>query len=194
VADQAMSQLRTLRDRLSELGRTRAASHRVARRSAVWRSQIAPVVSETEDVGRLDLLGGSCLTLTRAAIATRPACRLALAPHVGELAAGLADLAGDPGDRAARQKAADQALDVARRLAIGEMPSEPEAVAAIVALQTVASDLMVFAGVDIEHTDAAMREGTAELRVPAPPSAPRAPFGLGRSAPDSARGPHRRRR
>ena len=46
-----MSHLRTLRDRLSELGRTRAASGRVARRSAVWRSQIAPVVRETEDAG-----------------------------------------------------------------------------------------------------------------------------------------------
>jgi hypothetical protein len=33
VADKAMSHLRTLRDRLSELGRTRAASGRVARRS-----------------------------------------------------------------------------------------------------------------------------------------------------------------
>ena len=71
VADRAMSHLRTLRDGLSELGRTRTASSRVARRSAVWRSQIAPVVRETEDAGRLDLLGGNCLTLTRTAMATR---------------------------------------------------------------------------------------------------------------------------
>src|SRR3954454_4010048 len=59
-AEQATSQLRTLRDRLSELSRTRLASGRVARRSAVWRSQMDPVVRETEDAGRLDLLGGSC--------------------------------------------------------------------------------------------------------------------------------------
>src|SRR4051794_2257412 len=52
AGEQAMSRLRTLRDRLSELGRTRTASGRVARRSAVWRSQIAPVVRETEDAGR----------------------------------------------------------------------------------------------------------------------------------------------
>jgi hypothetical protein len=57
-----MSHLRTLRDRLSELVRTRAASGPVARRSAVWRSEIAPVVRETDHAGRLDLLGGSCLT------------------------------------------------------------------------------------------------------------------------------------
>ena len=81
VAEKAMNHLRTLRDRLSELGRTRAASGRVARRSAVWRSQIAPVVRETEDAGRLDLLGGSCLALVRAAMATDEACRRQLAPH-----------------------------------------------------------------------------------------------------------------
>ena len=74
VAEQAMSHLRELRDRRSELGGTRAASVRVARRSAVWRSQIAPVVRETEDAGRLDLHGGSGHALTRvanAAIAQR---------------------------------------------------------------------------------------------------------------------------
>ncbi len=180
AAERAMSHLRTLRDRLSELGRTREASGRVARRSAVWRSQIAPVVSETEDAGRLDLLGGSCLMLTRVSIATDQACRRRLAPRVRELADGLAELAADPGDRATRQKAADGALEVARRLATGHMPSDAEAVAAIMALRTVASDLMVFAGVDAEQADAAVREGTGEFRVPAPPSSPRAPFGLRR--------------
>jgi hypothetical protein len=180
VAERAMSHLRTLRDGLSELGSARAASGRVARRSAVWRSQIAPVVRETEDAGRLDLLGGSCITLTRTAMATDQACRRRLAPRVRELADGLAELAGDPGDRSIRQKAADGALEVARRLAAGPMPSDAEAVAAIVALRTVASDLMVFAGVDAEQADAAVREGTGEFRVPAPPSSPRAPFGLRR--------------
>lgn len=67
AAEQAMSYLRTLRDRLSELERTRAASGRVARRST-------------------------------------------------------------------RQEAADGALDVARRLAIGGIPVEPQAIATIVGL------------------------------------------------------------
>ncbi len=181
VAEQAMSRLRSLRDRLSELGETRAASGRVARRSAAWRGQIAPVVRETEDAGRLDLLGGSCLSLTRGALATDQASRRRLAPHVSDLAEALRDLAGSPGDRSTRQQAADRALDVARRLAAGPAPVEPEAVAAAVALRTVAGDLMVFAGVDAEQADAAVREGTGEFRVPAPPSSSRAPFGLGRS-------------
>lgn len=182
AAERAMSHLRTLRDRLSELGRTRAASGRVARRSVVWRTQIAPVVRETEDAGRLDLLGVSCLTLTRTAMATDVAYRRRLAPPVRELANALADLAGKLGDRSARQEAADRALDVARGLAGDSKPSEAEAVAAMVALRSVASDLMIFAGVDAGEADAAVREGTGEFRVPAPPSPPQTPFGLRRSA------------
>ena len=87
-----------------------------------------------------------------------------------DLADALADLASSPGDRATRQEAADRALELARRLATGDTLSEAEAVAAIVALRTVASDLMIFAGVDAEQADAAVREGTGEFRVPAPPS------------------------
>jgi uncharacterized membrane protein YgaE (UPF0421/DUF939 family) len=52
LAERATSQLRMLRDRLSELSRTRAASARVARRSAVWRSQVDPVVRETSGCER----------------------------------------------------------------------------------------------------------------------------------------------
>jgi hypothetical protein len=181
AAEDAMSRLRTLRDHLGELGRTRAASRRVARRSAVWRSQIAPVVRETEDAGRLDLLGGSCLTLTRIAIAADPEWRRRLADPVRELAEGLAALAGNPGDRDARQEAADRALAVVARAAENEMPRDAQAVAAMVALRTVASDLMVFAGVEPGDADAAVREGTGPLRVPAPPSSPRTPFKLRRS-------------
>jgi hypothetical protein len=40
----------------------------------------------------------------------------------------------------------------------------------------------VFAGVDPEQADAALREGTGEFRVPEPPSS-RAPFRLRRSTP-----------
>ena len=58
VAEQAMSQLRTLRDRLSELGRTRAASGRVARRSAAWRRRSLRLSARPRTPGRLDLLGG----------------------------------------------------------------------------------------------------------------------------------------
>ena len=71
LADRALTRMRGLRDRLAELGRTRQASERVARRSAVWRSQRAPVVRERENAGHLDLLGGSCLLLVRTASAAQ---------------------------------------------------------------------------------------------------------------------------
>jgi len=66
LADRAMSKLRDLRDRLAELSRTRRASSRVVRHSLRWRTRMAPVVRERENAGHLDLLGGSCLMLTRA--------------------------------------------------------------------------------------------------------------------------------
>jgi uncharacterized membrane protein YgaE (UPF0421/DUF939 family) len=65
LAERAMNSLRDLRDRLAELSRTRRASSRVVRHSLVWRARMAPVVRESEHAGHLDLLGGSCLLLTR---------------------------------------------------------------------------------------------------------------------------------
>jgi hypothetical protein len=138
------------------------------------------VVRETEDAGRLDLLGSSCLAFARTAMAADTAFRRRLAPRVGELADALGAVANEVGERSTRQEAADRALDVARGLAAGAPPTEPEAVAAMVALRTVAGDLMAFAGVDPEEADAAVREGTGQFQVPAPPSSPRAPFGLRR--------------
>jgi uncharacterized membrane protein YgaE (UPF0421/DUF939 family) len=180
LAEQAMSSLRTVRDRLTEVGRVRQASSRVARRSAVWRSRKAPVVRENENAGHLDLLGVSCLTLTRTAIRASQLERRTLAPSVHQLAAVLADMASEPGDRAIRQRAAEGALDVARALTDDNaLPGSPFA-AAVIAVRMVAADIMVFAGVDSEQAEDAVREGTGQFVVPAPPSAPRTPLGFGR--------------
>jgi hypothetical protein len=141
--------------------------------------QVTPVVRETENAGHLDLLGGSCLMLARTAMATSPSERRTLAPRVRELADALTDLAGQLGDRPARQRAADRARDIARRLA-GSGASSQAMLTAIAALSMVATDVMVFAGVDPAQARAAMREGTGGLRVPAPPPAPRMPFKLKR--------------
>ena len=112
-------------------------------------------------------LGARCCATTAPSGSSTAPREGRLAPYVRDLADALADLASSPGDRATRQEVADRALEVARRLATGYTPSEAWAVAAIVALRTVASDLMIFAGVDAEQADAAVREGTGELRVPA---------------------------
>jgi len=175
LAERAVSTLRDVRDRLAELGRTRRAGTRAARRSAVWRSQLPLVVRESENAGHLDLLDGSCLMLIRTAMAAAPDERRRLAPSVRALAGALADLAGRPGARATRQEAADRALDVARPLAT-VTSADPAYAAAVFAARTVAADVMLFAGVDPEHVEEALLEGTGELHVPPPPHAPRVPF------------------
>jgi hypothetical protein len=105
---------------------------------------MAPVVRESEHAGHLDLLGGSCLLLTRTALALSPPERRRLAPGVRELAGAIADLARAPGDRPTRQRAADRALDLARRAASSPGRYQP-AFAAAGAIQMVATDVMVFA-------------------------------------------------
>jgi hypothetical protein len=177
LAEQALGGLRDLRDDLSELARMRRASVRSARHSIVWRSRTGPAVRESENAGHLDLLGGSCLLLARTATSTRLHGRLRMVPDIRELANTLTDLARDLGDHSTRQAAADRALSVARRLAGTEEPAESYLSAAILAVRMVAVDIMVFAGVDPEDVVEAVREGTGELAVPAPPSAPRVPFG-----------------
>lgn len=147
VVERAMSSVRDLRDRLVELDRAIRASSRVARHSLIWRSRLSPVRREKENADRLDLLGGSCLMLTRTALATSSPERRKLAPSVRELAGVLADLATELSDRRTGQRAADAALAVAHRLAISDPSAEPTLAAPIVAVRMVAADVMVFAGV-----------------------------------------------
>ena len=175
LAEEALTTLRESRDRLVELGQTRRASTRVSRRSAVWRSQRAPVVQETENAGYLDLLGGSCLMLTRAALAAKGHDRRELARPVRGLAQALTALGLGPGDRVTRQDAADRVLEVARETVASGLPTDP-ALAAIMAVRSVAADALMFAGVDPEQAVDAVQHGTGEFDVPTPPPAPRVPF------------------
>lgn len=173
LAGQALDQLREMRDRLAELSRTRKASARVARRSLAWRSSRGPVVRENENAGHLDLLGGSCLMLTRVAIEATPPERRSLAPHVRELSRSLGDLARAPGDRETRQDAADRALAVARQLWRSNPATDSALAAAVIAARVTAVDLMTFAGVEPRQAIEAVRQGTGGLDVPTPPPIPR---------------------
>jgi hypothetical protein len=176
LGERATSSLRDLHARMVELRRVTHASRRVVRHSVVWRARTAPVVRETENVGHLDLLGGSCLMLARAAMALSPAERRRLAPSVRVLAAAMADLAGDPADRATRQRAADHALDLARHAAGHDAPSQSPYAVAIIFVRIVAADVMVFAGIDPAQAADVVREGTGEVSVPDPPSLPSSPL------------------
>ena len=145
---------------------------------------MAPVVRENENAGHLDLLGVSCLVLTRVAIAaTRPEIKTLL-PAVRELARALTQLAANPGDRPTRQSAVDRVLAVAGGLPETQGPPGSTLVAAIGALRMVVTDVMLFAGVDAEEAVEAVRKGAGKLTVPTPPPAARFPFGSRR--PDSS--------
>jgi Fusaric acid resistance protein-like len=179
LAERALSSMRDLRDRLAEVSRMRRASRRVVRHSLAWRMRMAPVVRERENAGHLDLLGGSCLMLTRTMLAVNGPDRRRLAPSVRELAGSVSDLAKKPGDHQTRQRAADRALAIARRVA-GSAPQSQATLAAGVATQMVATDVMVFCGVDPEQAADAVRDGSGELHVPDPPPTSRMPFRSGR--------------
>jgi hypothetical protein len=182
MIERAMTQLRKVRDDLVTLSRMRSASGRVVRHSLVWRSRAAPVVRERENAGHLDLLGGSCVLLARTASALAVEDRRLVAPSVKKLASAVAAVAQTPGDREARQIAADRALDLVRRMP-DHAGGHHTVQAAAVALRAVANDVMVFAGVDPDIAVAAVEEGTGELPVVSPPHAPRIPFQLKRRRP-----------
>jgi hypothetical protein len=175
LTENAITALREVRDDLSELGRVRRASTRVARRTVAWRSRLEPVVQETENADHLDLLGSSCVVLARTAASLNSAERARLAPHVRELAKALEALAADLGARAARQRAADRGLAVAGEISAGDEPPDSLFAAAVMGVRMVATDLMVFAGMDLEDALAAVREGIEARKVPPPPQAAR-PF------------------
>ncbi len=171
-AGRALAALRAVRDRLGELACLRRASCNVARHSARWRSQAAPLVRERENADQLDLLGGACVMLARAAFAAAPPEHRALAEGVRELSDALGALAHDPGDRDARQAAADRAFRLARAAA------GPTLAATL--LRVAATDAMVYAGVDASEALAAVRGEAEDVVVPSLAPTPRAPFGLER--------------
>ena len=169
LAESAIGSQRTLRDDLSELARIRRASGRIARHSIVWRGQIAPLVRENEDASHLDLLGGSCLLLTRTSLGADAEHRRLLAPCVRALSATLNDLAGKPGDRPARQRAVDRSLEILRAMRSVRTDRDPELTAALTAARMAVNDLMLFVGVDPDEARAATREQgrqEQELEVP----------------------------
>ena len=174
LAETAVTRLRELRDDLSELARVRRASTRVARHSFTWRSRLRPAVQERENAGHLDLLGSSCVVLARTAASLSTAERARLAPSVRELADALSELAADLGTRSVRQDVADRALAVATRTSADGASIDAPVAAAVLAVRLVATDLMVFSGIELEAASTAVREGIGSQRV-APPAATASP-------------------
>lgn len=168
LAERGIAELRDLPDEVSELRRLSRATSRFARRT-VWRSQRALVVRENENADQLDFLGGSCLLLARVAASLTSKERHEVAPSVRALADLLASLAAHLGKIETRQRAADRALEVATSIG-ADLERDGTLAFAVMAVRTVATDLIVFAGVDVDSAVAAVREGILEhdVREPVP--------------------------
>jgi Fusaric acid resistance protein-like len=179
LRERALDGVRRIRDQMVDLARTRRASPRVASRSTT-RSQLDPVVKETENAGQLDLLASSAVGVIRGgAAADRDGIKL-VAPSIRQLASVLRELARDPGDRTHRQRAADSALKVARELqADGRVraPALGSGLAAMIAsVRAVAADTMIYAGVAQDDATAAIESGDSDLQVRSTPAVRRSPF------------------
>jgi uncharacterized membrane protein YgaE (UPF0421/DUF939 family) len=168
LARQAITALRELPHDVTELRRVRRASARVARRTVVGRAHKALVVRESENADHLDLLGSSCLMLARVAASLNPLERHALAPTVRDLSEVLGALAPELGDRETRQDAADRALEIANAVSGADAPAGSTLAVAITGVRMVATDVMVFVGVDLDVAVEAVRAGILERRVAAP--------------------------
>lgn len=148
LADTALSRMREMRDRLSELSRLRRSSAARLRRPVIWWSRRAQVLDERNSAARVDLLGGNCLMLTRLGLATSASEGRMLSRAVGELAEVLAELAENPGHYQTRVRAARRARAIFRSAPEIDAPPESALMAANIALAMIVSDVMLFAGIE----------------------------------------------
>lgn len=84
-----------------------------------------------------------------------PRERQALEPHLGDIAVVLDDMAADPGARAARQRAADQVLNVAAAVTGSHLEDQASGRDAVAAMRMVATDVLAFVGVERQRAQTA---------------------------------------
>ncbi len=147
----ALDSMHDVRNSLVDLERAQRAGPRVRRHSVIWRARRAAVDQETERARRLDLLGASCLLLTRTVVSATAPERRSLAPNVRELAGVIGDLARHLDDPEAHERARRRALVLARLLFHeGRHPPSALAAASLI-LEIAALDVMSFVGGDRER-------------------------------------------
>jgi uncharacterized membrane protein YgaE (UPF0421/DUF939 family) len=142
-----VNRLSALSRPMADLSRAQENSHRSMRWSSARWASPEPLAYEDEKVDRLIILSESCLALARTTAAMGKAERRRIASVVWEMAAVLDVLAGDLGDREARQRAVALALDAAQPFSDGTA-DDPVTASAHLSVQMVATDIMLFAGVD----------------------------------------------
>lgn len=142
-----VNRLSALSRPMADLSRAQENSHRSMRWSSARWASPEPLAYEDEKVDRLIILSESCLALARTTAAMGKSERRRIASVVWEMAAVLDVLAGDLGDREARQRAVTLALDAAQPFSDGTA-DDPVTASAHLSVQMVATDIMLFAGVD----------------------------------------------
>ncbi|MFC4127344.1 FUSC family protein [Nocardia rhizosphaerae] len=155
--------LRAVYTELARLGDARDSVAAAVTRTPWWWSGRRAVEREGLAARHLDVLGNSCLSLTRTTAFLTPTEQRQLAPEVRRLAILLGTLAAAPGSNRARQRVADTAIGLARRADTGAGWS---------AIAMVLFDILVFAGVSSEDAEAILRKETTAVRVAPVPRIP----------------------
>ncbi|MGY1438524.1 FUSC family protein [Streptomyces reniochalinae] len=161
---------------LAALSDIRYRTGTAAHRSPPWWGQGKLIVRESAHAAWLDLLGNSCLTLTRTSRSLALDDRQVLTPFVSELAGTLERLAAAPGDRDVRQREAERAIALAGRVPSPGVAGHAEFAVACTTVRMVARDLLLFTGIGEDTADRVVREGKGCVRVSAPPVMRRTPF------------------
>ncbi|WP_067607880.1 FUSC family protein [Nocardiopsis listeri] len=173
---QVVNRLGDLSRPMAELSKAREASMSTIRLSTIRWGDPGPVIDEDEVIERLILLGESCLFLARTTVAMDSEERRELAPIVRGMADVLGTLADDLSSREAREQAVNQALTAARGYGAGTPDDDPVTHATHLAVEMVATDIMVFAGIRFEEVEDVLFGELEDPTIPAPAQEPWLPW------------------
>ncbi|MBR8743212.1 aromatic acid exporter family protein [Nocardiopsis sp. MG754419] len=173
---QVVNRLGDLSRPMAELSKARESSLSTIRLSTIRWGDPGPVLDEDEVIERLILLGESCLFLARTTVAMGTEERRELAPIVRGMADVLAILADDLSSREAREQAVEQALTAARGYGAGVPDDDPVTHATHLAVEMVATDIMLFAGIRFEEVEDVLMGELEDPTIPAPAQEPWLPW------------------
>ncbi|CAL9375882.1 hypothetical protein SUDANB121_00964 [Nocardiopsis dassonvillei] len=175
-SQQMVNRLGDLSRPMAELSRARESSMTTIRLSTIRWGDPQPVLDEDEIIERLILLAESCLFLCRSTAAMGAHERRELVPIVFGMADVLATLADDLSSREAREQAVEQALMTARMYGPGRPEDDQVTQATHLAVEMVATDIMLFAGIRFEEVEEVLQGGLEDPRIPPPPGVPWLPW------------------
>ncbi|MDE3721885.1 FUSC family protein [Nocardiopsis sp. N85] len=175
-SQQMVNRLGDLSGPMAELSRARESSMSTIRLSTIRWGDPQPVLDEDEIIERLILLAESCLFLCRSTAAMGAHERRELVPIVSGMADVLGILADDLSSREAREQAVEQALMTARMYGPGRPDDDQVTQATHLAVEMVATDIMLFAGIRFEEVEEVLQGELEDPLVPHPPGVPWLPW------------------